>query len=82
MQSSPSVAVITGGSSGIGAALARLLTADGWRCVLVARGAERLRTLAEELGAEHEICDVGDREAVDALAAARHRPPSRRSTCS
>jgi NAD(P)-dependent dehydrogenase (short-subunit alcohol dehydrogenase family) len=69
------VAVITGGSSGIGAALARELTRKDWRCVLVARGEERLRTLADELGAEAEVCDVGDRPAVDALAAritARH----------
>src|SRR6478752_10575866 len=66
---SSSVAVVTGGSSGIGAEVARLLTAGGWHCVLVARGEERLRALAGKLGAEVEVCDVGDRAAVDALAA-------------
>ena len=64
------VAVVTGGSSGIGAALARRLKSRGWQCVLVARGAERLARGAEELGAEHEVCDVGDREAVEGMAAA------------
>jgi uncharacterized protein len=63
------VAVVTGGSSGIGAAVARLLIDRGWRCVLVARGAERLASVAEELGAEHEACDVGDRESVGRMAA-------------
>ncbi len=65
----PQVAVVTGGSSGIGASVARALTARGWHCVLIARGKERLRPLAEELGAEWETCDVGDRDAVDKVAA-------------
>jgi short-subunit dehydrogenase len=66
----PQVAVVTGGSSGIGASVARALSARGWHCVLIARGEERLGPLAEELGAEWETCDVGDREAVDRAAAA------------
>jgi short-subunit dehydrogenase len=69
------IAVVTGGSSGIGAALARRLTDRGLRCVLVARGRERLERVAAELDAEAEVCDVADREAVERLAdrvGARH----------
>jgi uncharacterized protein len=64
------VAVVTGGSSGIGAAVARALRREGWDCVLVARGEERIRPLAEELSAEWELCDVGVRDAVERTAAA------------
>jgi uncharacterized protein len=63
------IAVVTGASSGIGEATARLLARKGWHCVLVARREDRLRALADELGAEVELCDVGDRDAVDAMAA-------------
>lgn len=63
------LAVVTGASSGIGEATARLLAENGWRCVLVARREDRLRALAEEIGGEVELCDVADRSAVDALAA-------------
>ena len=62
------VAVVTGASSGIGEATARALSKQGWRCVLVARRADRLRVIAEEIGAEIEPCDIGDRSAVEALA--------------
>jgi len=72
----PQVAVVTGGSSGIGSATARRLAERGWTCVLLSRGEDRLRAVAEELGAEWEACDVADREAVERVAAAvRERHP-------
>lgn len=70
------IAVVTGGSSGIGAATARALTARGWRCVVVARGEERLDEVAKGLGAEAEVCDVSDRAQVEEVAGRigeRHR---------
>jgi NAD(P)-dependent dehydrogenase (short-subunit alcohol dehydrogenase family) len=63
------IAVVTGASSGIGAATARLLAARGWRCVLLSRRPEPLERLAAEVGGEAEPCDVGDRAGVDAVAA-------------
>lgn len=61
-------ALVTGASSGIGAATVRRLTADGWRVVAAARRKERLEALAAETGAEPYAVDVTDDDAVAGLA--------------
>lgn len=61
--------VVTGASSGIGAATVRRFAELGWQTVAVARREDRLRALAEETGAHAVVCDVTDEEQVTRLAA-------------
>ena len=63
-------AVVTGASSGIGAATARELARLGFHVVCAARREERVRGLAEEIGGVAVVCDVTDGASVAALAEA------------
>ncbi|MFJ4471901.1 SDR family NAD(P)-dependent oxidoreductase [Streptomyces sp. NPDC089424] len=69
------IAVVTGASSGIGAATARRLASEGYRVVLTARRKPRIEALAEEIvatggKATAYALDVTDRAAVDEFATA------------
>ena len=63
-------AVVTGGGSGIGAAIAKALSAAGARVTLMGRDPDKLMAMAEELGAAYQAADVTDRDQLATAFAA------------
>jgi NAD(P)-dependent dehydrogenase (short-subunit alcohol dehydrogenase family) len=64
------VAIVTGGSSGLGAGVARSLAAAGAHVAVVARRADRLEALADEIGGAAFACDLLASDDVDDLVPA------------
>ena len=64
------LSVITGASSGIGAATARRMATDGYKVILLARRRSKLDEVAAEIGnnAVVEVCDASEGDAVLAIA--------------
>ena len=61
-------ALLTGGGTGIGEAIARAYTAAGAACLLHGRDHERLAAVAAELGAEFIVADLAERDAPAEIA--------------
>lgn len=70
MELSGKSAVVTGGASGIGRAIAAALKTAGARVMIADLDAERVATVATELGVEGRVCDVTDEAQVSGLIAA------------
>jgi 3-oxoacyl-[acyl-carrier protein] reductase len=65
------VAIVTGGSRGIGAAIVRQLAKDGLHVVAIARNLDKLKAVCDEItaaggSAEPVVCDIADSKALGA----------------
>jgi NAD(P)-dependent dehydrogenase (short-subunit alcohol dehydrogenase family) len=69
MDGGPRVAIVTGGSSGIGLAVGRMLAERGYDVVLNARTADRLEAAAQDIGARWAAGDSADPDAFAAVVA-------------
>ncbi|TPW27557.1 SDR family NAD(P)-dependent oxidoreductase [Pararhizobium mangrovi] len=85
MSPDPSKCVlITGGGTGIGAAITREFAANGWNCMILGRREEPLKVLADDLASgpglvswrATDITDPAEREAAYAACVERFGPPS------
>ncbi len=75
------VIVVTGGGTGIGSGIAKILAEAGGKVHVIGRRAEPLQALAEQVKSRHPLrihtLDVGDRAAVDATFARIVKPTDR-----
>ena len=67
--STQKVAIVTGASSGIGAATAAALAQDGWQVIVAARRKDKIETVAADIGGTAVELDVSSDESVANLAA-------------
>src|SRR5262245_4962862 len=76
MTTSPSVALVTGGSAGLGLALVRGLAGRGWSVITDARGADALRRAYDDtdvIAIAGDVTDPWHREELAAAVARRGR---------
>lgn len=62
------IAIVTGASSGIGEAIAGALAASGFKVVVGARRIDRLKAVAERIGADYHLLDVTDPASIQAFS--------------
>ena len=68
-------ALVTGASTGIGAATVRALTSSGWQVLATARREHRLKALQDETGCEICVADLTDPDGLARLAEAASSAP-------